>query len=162
MTFILASLPSDVFEDLLLINSNGRHKVPREPYYVLFPIYFFQPAKLFPQLLTRYPLYPPYHITHSNHGGITITKCKWSFLTFCSIISHPGIISKTFGKSFKTYALTLGFSMPRRYFGIETIWYYVPYTLWPDTRVSMHTLCPIAAALIYPRASPRNSALRAE
>jgi len=72
LTFILASLPSDVFEDLILLNSNGRHKVARGPYYVLFPIYFFQPAKLSPQVLSCH--------THRTLQGETNTPCALSSL----------------------------------------------------------------------------------
>ncbi len=127
-----------------------------------FQYTFFNQLNFFLRYLPVTPFTRPTTSLTAYLGGITITKCRWSFLTFCSTISHPGIISNTFGKSFKTYVLTPGFRMRRRYFGIQTIWYSVRYTLCPDTRVSMHTLYPIAAALIHPRASPWNSALRAD
>ncbi|GEM_PF-889107 len=119
-----------------------------------FQYTLFNQLNFFLRYLPVTPFIRPTTSLTAYLGGIVITKCKWSFLKFCSTISQPGIISNTFGKSFRTYFLARGFRMRRPYFGFQTIWYSARYTLCPDTGVSVHLLYVIAAALIHPRASP--------
>jgi hypothetical protein len=119
-----------------------------------FQYTFFNQLNFFLRWLPVTPFMRPTTSLTAYFGGITITRCKWSLLMFLSTISHPGIIPITFGKSFSRYALTPGFRMRRRYWGIQTIWYSPRYTLCPENSVFMHTLYPIAAALIHPRAEP--------
>ena len=48
--------------------------------------------------------------------------------------------------------------MRRRYFGIQTTWYSVRYTLWFETRLCTHVFyLSIASAAFHPRACPGNS-----
>jgi len=52
-------------------------------------------------------------------GGISIAKCKRSLLTFCPTISQPGIVTRSFRKSFRTYALRPGFRIRQQSFGAK-------------------------------------------
>ena len=76
-------------------------------------------------------------------GGIIITMWIWSMAMFFSRISQPGRLSSTCGKSFPRYPFTPGFRMRRRYFGIQTTWYSVRYTLCPENLVSTHIFYPL-------------------
>ena len=67
------------------------------------------------------PLIFPITALTAYLGGIIITMCIWSGCILYVTISHPGICSNTFGKSFTRYSLTPGFRMRWRYFGIQTM-----------------------------------------
>ena len=64
-----------------------------------------------------------------------------------SLLFRKALLLRLALSPFRNQAVQLFIKEPRDIFDLR-------YTLCPDTRVSVHTLCPIAAALIHPRASP--------
>ena len=81
-------------------------------------------------------------------GGITIMIWIWSFCTFNSCISTPGIVFASLYNSFFKWSLRPGFKSLSRYFVIHTTWYCTRYTLWFDRRTCIlifyHKVSPSA------------------